>query len=60
MHLEWLEKFTLVDIAAGSICFTEFLSLRENIQKITGVDVLGGFKKAATAFMGIEPNKKAE
>lgn len=57
LELDLFEKFTLVHIAAGSICFTEFLSLKENIQKATGVDLLGGFKKALSVFTGSEPSK---
>lgn len=48
----------LVEVVAGSICFNEFLSFRENVQTITGIDILGGFKKIIGQFTSAMPDKK--
>lgn len=45
-EIGWLPPLPFVYLVAGSICFTEFLSLRENVRTITGVDILGGLKNA--------------
>ncbi len=43
-EIGWLPPLPFVYLVSGSICFTEFLSLRENVKSITGVDIFGGFK----------------
>ncbi len=50
----------LVEIVAASICFTEFLSFKENIFTLTGTDILGGFKKVFSQFIDLTPTKKEE
>lgn len=53
-----MPNIPLVPLVAGSICFTEFLSFRENVEQITGVDILGGFKKIVNQFIDAMPAKK--
>lgn len=53
-----MPNIPIVPIVAGSICFTEFLSFRENVEQITGVDILGGFKKIMNQFVDAMPTKK--
>jgi hypothetical protein len=53
--IEWMPVFPMVHLVAGSICFTEFLSFRENVESLTGVDVLGGFKKNIQKFLDAIP-----
>jgi phage-related holin len=48
----------LVEVVAGSICFNEFLSFRENVQTLTGIDILGGFKKVIGQFTEAMPEQK--
>ena len=53
--VDWFQNLPIVQIVAGSICFTEFLSFRENVEAITGVDVLGGLKKVLSKFLDAMP-----
>lgn len=47
----------IVEVVAASICFTEFLSFKENVFSLTGVDILGGFKKIFNQFSDLLPTK---
>jgi phage-related holin len=53
----FLPDIPVVHIVSASICFTEFLSFRENIIKITGVDILGSFNKSISVFLAAMPAK---
>lgn len=57
-QISWFEQMNLVHIVAGSICMTEFLSMRENIETITNTDILGGAKKVLDRFIEATPKKE--
>lgn len=57
-QLDWFQAMPLVYIVAGSIFLTEFLSLRENIESLTQVDILGGLKKNIKRFLDAIPKKE--
>jgi phage-related holin len=59
-EIGWLPPLPFVYLVAGSICFTEFLSLRENVKSITQVDILGGFKNAIAQIAPFFEIKKKE
>lgn len=56
--IEFLPNLFLIYLVSASICVTEFLSLRENVQSITGVDILGGFKKNISKILDAFPRKE--
>jgi phage-related holin len=55
--IEFLPNLPLVYLVSASICVTEFLSLRENAEAITGVDILGGLKKNLSKLYDAIPRK---
>lgn len=59
-QISFLPNIPFVHIVSGSICFTEFLSFRENVESLTGVDILGGLKKNIQKIIDAIPQKNSD
>jgi phage-related holin len=57
--ISFLPDVPFVHIVSGSICVTEFLSFRENVESLTGVDILGGLKKNIQKILDAIPTKNS-